>query len=105
MKGHPEKMDKVKCGKNVKTIQNSRMTESNLQDYYEELRKQSPADMINTICLLAERSQAKQTVTPAPASSAVSTPQSRYSPVSSQAWQENGISRPESVVSLENRNI
>ena len=61
--------------------------------------------MINTICLLAERSQAKQTVTPAPASSAVSTPQSRYSPVSSQAWQENGISKPESVVSLENRNI
>ena len=36
--------------------------------------------MINTICLLAERSQAKQTVTPAPASSAASSPQSRYSP-------------------------
>ena len=65
--------------------------------------------MINTICLLAERSQAKQTVTPDPASSAVSTPQSRYSPVSSviesQSWQENGISRPESAVSQESRNV
>ena len=53
-------------------------------------------------CLL--RSKAIKIVTPAPTSSAVST-QSRYSPVFSQAWQEDGISRPESVVSLEDRNV
>ena len=53
-------------------------------------------------CLL--RSQAIRIVTPASTSSAVST-QSRYSPVSSQAWQEDGISRMESVVRLEDRNV
>ena len=40
----------------------------------------------------------------APTSSAVYT-ESRYSPVSSQAWQEDGISRTESVISLEDRNV